>query len=299
MKKENLYKLTGEAGWPYANSQYWKKGDYLIHYRVDEAKGKEKAKMLMIHGFACNTALFDELVAIYTKAGIKCVRIDLPDFGYSTKQTKGINYIPQTQLVEEMMAEMDPDNTGWILLGHSMGGSVSLEMKLETNAKINAIILNTPMFMANVPKFLGQMMLAKPMCAIMDSAIAAICDIDVFFKLAILIMTWNPIYTLKFETDRISGPFKTEKSGSGLCYMTSLAHCPNIENIKDFDIPVQLVTGSMDMFVMPSVKANLIKHLPNTTDCRNIVTGGHCLMQDKADKAGKWGLEFLKKNGLI
>ena len=69
MAKTELIKLKFQDGEPFANSQYYKYGDYDLHYRIDPAKGTEKAKMFMIHGFGCDTTFFDELVERYTKEG--------------------------------------------------------------------------------------------------------------------------------------------------------------------------------------------------------------------------------------
>ena len=66
MSKATLSTLTYQDGAPYANSHYFADGEYQIHYRIDPARGKEKAKMFMIHGFGCDTTFFDELVERYT-----------------------------------------------------------------------------------------------------------------------------------------------------------------------------------------------------------------------------------------
>ncbi len=294
-------KLRAEAGWPYANSQYYKEGEYALHYRIDEAKGEEKAKMFMIHGFACSTALFDELVDIYTANGIKCVRVDLPDFGFSTREVKGIDFIPQTKMVVNLMNELDTDGKGWILLGHSMGGSVSLETAslFEDQIKLNAIILNCPMFMANINPKMGPIFLSKPMTGFLNGALKLIYPIDFLWKVAIFAMTFNWDYSKTFNPDRFRLPFILENSGTGLCYMSSKAHCPDFDFIKKIKAPVQLVTGSADLFVMPNVKKNLIANLPAGTDIRNVKMGGHCLMQDKADEASRYALAFLREKGLL
>ena len=113
MAKAEQITLKFQPGEPFANSLYYKHGDYDLHYRIDPAVGTEKAKMFMIHGFGCDTTFFDELVERYTKAGIKCVRADLPDFGYSTRETKGINFVPQIPMLYELMDQLDTDKSGF------------------------------------------------------------------------------------------------------------------------------------------------------------------------------------------
>ncbi|MBP5273194.1 MAG: alpha/beta hydrolase [Clostridia bacterium] len=172
MSKTALTKLTFADGQPFANSRYFASGDYHLHYRVDPAKGTEKAKMFMVHGFGCNTTFFDELVELYTAAGIRCVRADLPDFGFSTREWKGMKFVPQVQLLFELMDALDTDKSGWILLGHSMGGSVALELANEDDSRFNAIILNAPLLMFNVPPWLSKLIMIKPLRVVMDKALA-------------------------------------------------------------------------------------------------------------------------------
>lgn len=288
------------SGFPFENSEYFHSGDYDLHYRIDEAKGKEKAKMFLIHGFACSTALFDELVAIYTKAGIKCVRVDLPDFGYSTRERKGIHYVPQEELLEELMDKLDTDGTGWVLLGHSMGGSVAMQLCVRGKAKINALILNTPMVMFDVPEAAEKFFTFKPLNAFVDKVFGAACNINTIWKIAIFFMTFDPIYTFRFDGNRFGGPFHLKYSGTGMYYMTAKTRKPDLHLLKELDIPVQLITGTLDTFnAMPKKKRELHEALPDHYDHHNLVFGGHCLMQNHAGKTAKYGLKFLKDNKVI
>ena len=162
--------------------------------------------MFMIHGFGCDTTFFDELVERYTKAGIKCVRVDLPDFGYSTREDKNIHFVPQIQMLYALMDELDPDKTGWILVGHSMGGSVALQMANEDFSRFNAIILNAPLLMFNVPPWLSKFIMVKPMRVFMDKALVLFAPYDWLFKVIEFTMTMDPIYSLKYDAKKFKTP---------------------------------------------------------------------------------------------
>ncbi len=133
---------------PFENSQYWVCGDYAIHYRVDKAAGKEKGKVFVLHGFWMNTMFYDELVEKLNAEGYTVYRVDMPSFGYSTRETKGIDYVPTKDVIAKMIADLD-DGKGFILYGHSMGGSVAMEVALLAPKHVKALILNAPMFMRN------------------------------------------------------------------------------------------------------------------------------------------------------
>ncbi|MBQ2566835.1 MAG: alpha/beta hydrolase [Clostridia bacterium] len=299
MAKTELIRLKFQDGDPFANSQYYKYGDYDLHYRIDPAKGKEKAKMFMIHGFGCDTTFFDELVERYTKEGTKCVRVDLPDFGYSTREDKNIHFVPQIPMLFDLMDKLDTDKSGWILVGHSMGGSVALEMANQDFSRFNAIILNAPLLMFNVPPWLSKFIMIKPMCDIMDKALAFFGPHDWLFKVIEFTMTMDPIYSLKYDAKKFETPYIIEGSGTGLCYMTSKTTCPSLDELHKITVPLQLVTGTADLFVFPTKSAALRAALPAGFDDHKIQRGGHCFLQNRDKETAKLALDFLKKNGLL
>ncbi len=133
---------------PFENSQYWVCGDYAMHYRIDKAAGKEKGKFFLLHGFWMNTMFYDELVEKLNAEGYTVYRVDMPSFGYSTRETKGIDYVKPADVIAKMIADLD-DGKGFILYGHSMGGSVAMEVALLAPKHVKALILNAPMFMRN------------------------------------------------------------------------------------------------------------------------------------------------------
>lgn len=299
MSKATLSTLTYQDGAPYANSHYFADGEYQIHYRVDPAVGTEKAKMFMLHGFGCDTTFFDELVEQYTKAGIRCVRPDMPDFGFSTRELKGIDYIPQYQLMFDLMDELDTDKSGWILVGHSMGGSVALEMADHDASRMKAIVLNAPLLMFNVPPWLSKFIMVKPMRVFMDKALALFAPYDWLFKVIEFTMTMDPIYSLKYDAKKFKTPYLVKDSGTGLCYMTSKTTCPSLDELHKITIPVQLVTGTADMFVFPTKSAALRAALPEGFDDHRVKMGGHCFLQNRDKETAKYALDFLKSKGLL
>ena len=81
--------------------------------------------------------------------------------------------------------------------------------------------------------------------------------------------------------------------------MTSKTHSPDLSRCKNIDVPVQLVTGTLDMFVFPTKSAALRAALPAGFDDHKIKFGGHCFLQNRAKETAKLALDFLKKNGLL
>ena len=78
---------------PYENSQYFEYGDYDIHYRVVPAKGEMKGRIMMLHGFLCSTYAWRNMAPILAEAGYECVMADLPNFGFSTRESDDITIV--------------------------------------------------------------------------------------------------------------------------------------------------------------------------------------------------------------
>ena len=87
---------------PFENSRYFETGDYRIHYRVFEAN-EPKGQVFMIHGFALSSYCFQALAERLQAGGYTCVIADLPNFGYSTRETQSTNMLPREDIMHALM----------------------------------------------------------------------------------------------------------------------------------------------------------------------------------------------------
>ena len=292
------------SGDPFPNSEYYEMGDYKIHYRIDPAKTVTPvAKAFMIHGFACNTRFYDELVEKLTAEGISCLRVDLPDFGFSTREYKGIHYIPQTEILAQMMKDFDEDDSGWILIGHSMGGSVATQMAIaEADAKdpeIASLVLYAPLLMADSPKFLRDFMLNAPVGPLLDLILPLITPYDGLWKAVGFLMTFDWKYTKQMPAGVYRDALQVKHMGRGAAYMTAVASKPDINELGKITVPIELIFGGRDLFVMPNVAFKMWKKMPRQADKHVFLDGAHCFLQNQADRTWKTTKKFLQKTGQI
>ena len=54
---------------PYEDSRFFNKGDYSIHYRIIPAQGKQRGRILMLHGFMCSTYSWRNMAAEMSAQG--------------------------------------------------------------------------------------------------------------------------------------------------------------------------------------------------------------------------------------
>ena len=88
---------------PYKDSEFFEYGDYDIHYRVIPAKGEQKGRIMMLHGFLCSTFAWRNMAANLSEAGYECVLADLPNFGFSTRESDDITVVDREIIVTDLM----------------------------------------------------------------------------------------------------------------------------------------------------------------------------------------------------
>ena len=278
---------------PFENSQYWVCGDYAMHYRIDKAAGKEKGKFFLLHGFWMNTMFYDELVEKLNAEGYTVYRVDMPSFGYSTRETKGIDYVKPADVIAKMIADLD-DGKGFILYGHSMGGSVAMEVALLAPKHVKALILNAPMFMRNSNDKQAERFLEPRMVSLLTTEAKLIQKLNKAIKLFVYVMTWDTDYAKSFDAKRFTAPFADPDAGESLGFFTGHVKKPDVKTLKNIKAPVQYVAGSRDLFVNKGDAKKIRKALPKGTDCRVIKGAGHCFPQAQTDLAVEYMKEFLK-----
>ena len=278
---------------PFENSLYWVCGDYAMHYRIDKAAGKEKGKFFLLHGFWMNTMFYDELVEKLNAEGYTVYRVDMPSFGYSTRETKGIDYVKPADVIAKMIADLD-DGKGFILYGHSMGGSVAMEVALLAPKHVKALILNAPMFMRNSNDKQAERFLEPRMVSLLTTEAKLIQKLNKAIKLFVYVMTWDKDYAKSFDAKRFTAPFADPDAGESLGFFTGHVKKPDVKTLKNIKAPVQYVAGSRDLFVNKGDAKKIRKALPKGTDCRVIKGAGHCFPQAQTDLAVEYMKEFLK-----
>ncbi len=278
---------------PFENSLYWVCGDYAMHYRIDKAAGKEKGKFFLLHGFWMNTMFYDELVEKLNAEGYTVYRVDMPSFGYSTRETKGIDYVRPADVIAKMIADLD-DGKGFILYGHSMGGSVAMEVALLAPKHVKALILNAPMFMRNSNDKQAERFLEPRMVSLLTTEAKLIQKLNKAIKLFVYVMTWDKDYAKSFDAKRFTAPFADPNAGESLGFFTGHVKKPDVKTLKNIKAPVQYVAAGRDLFVNKGAAKKIRKALPKGTDCRVIKGAGHCFPQAQTDLAVEYMLDFLK-----
>jgi pimeloyl-ACP methyl ester carboxylesterase len=280
---------------PFPNSYFLSCEDYRIHYRIDESKtGTTKGKIFLIHGFGCSTIFFDEMVDILTKQGYRCVRADVPNFGYSTREGKNVKPIDRQYLMFDVMEAIDAQGK-WILAGHSMGGGISLDMAIMKPEKFSAVAIFGPMLALSLPEFVSKIARVKAFSGLLELVIRYGGGFKPLIKWILIAATMDRNYMENFNLDLVTDALTIKGTGTGLCYMLGNAKQLPYEAMGEISIPIHLVWGGKDLMMTKGMAAKLQSSLSDP-EIISMDKWPHCMIQTQADKVTENMLAFLDRN---
>jgi len=131
---------------PFQNSVFFTSSDNVkLHAQIYPYENDYKGKILFIHGLGASSASFRNNVPFFAQQGFLVISIDLPAFGYSSKDS-GIDHSQtnRSRLIWEFLDYYDDENNlidDWHLVGHSMGGSTILAMAEQKPNQVKSINL--------------------------------------------------------------------------------------------------------------------------------------------------------------
>ena len=276
---------------PYEDSKFFEYGDYEIHYRVIPAKGEQKGRIMMLHGFLCSTFAWRNMAANLSEAGYECVLADLPNFGFSTRESDEITVIDREILITELMKSIAPMDE-WIIAGHSMGGGVATNIAIEN--PVDALLLYCPAPQSEFPKAMESIMTSGIMKGIMNAFFNYGTRIDFLVKLIIFAATMDWEFSMNYELDGITDATQYNGFGGGLCEMMFNVKATDLENADKVACPVLLCQASKDIIINSTMKEQMADAFPDA-ETYLVEGGGHQCIENRADELCAVTVDFLEK----
>jgi len=112
--------------------------EYNIAY-IDE--GTSQNTLLFIHGLGSYLKAWERNIP-ELKKHFRCIALDLPGYGKSSKQIHSGEMTFYTSFLYNFIAKLELKNIS--LAGHSMGGQITISFALKFPYKINKIVLAAP-----------------------------------------------------------------------------------------------------------------------------------------------------------
>jgi len=279
---------------PFADSQFYTQGDYSIHYRVLPAAGASAGRILMIHGMVSSTLYWEYLAAILNENGYDCVLVDLPGFGYSTRESKNVSPIGREELMAGLMEDLAPGES-WIVAGHSMGGVVALNLACMYPDLVESLLLYAAAGGGGGQSSGGVSDTLLPLFGFFLD-----CFAQVITRIgpAVRLMLWSAseelCYTLTYDLSRITKPLQEPGTGSSLLYMAQRSRSVVLADVEQLTIPILAVWGEKDNIVTPESSVALQNALPPAYTQTYWIDSGHMLVEARPAEIAQWTLDFLK-----
>ncbi|MBR1812035.1 MAG: alpha/beta hydrolase [Clostridia bacterium] len=276
---------------PYADSQFFDCGDYSLHYRVKSAENA-KGQIMMLHGFAESTYNWEPLAAFLAENGYTCVLVDLPDFGYSSRETGETEMLPREDIIHALMTDLSDEP--WYLAGHSMGGYIALAVAQKYPDSVKNLLLYGTAGNDGVPAraLMSKAAVAKVVGAFME--LMGRCTPVV--RLLLHFALQDRTYASGYDLETLMAPFRIKGTGAGAVRNFSMLTDTDYDAVRRMP-PILFVNGSKDKVIADRARTNLRAALPDGSVDYVVSGGGHMFIENYAAETAALTLDFLAANG--
>jgi len=279
----------------FAEKQFFKTGDYSICYRVVPARGEQVGRVFFIHGMVSSTVYWEDLAGLFSDAGYLCAMVDLPGFGYSTREAKDVTPKPREEICAELMEKLAPGEP-WIVAGHSMGGGVALNMAILYPEKVEALLLYAAAAGGGGSRgssgLMGKLPTETAGC-IMTALLRPLLYMKPVVHLLAAAANADLRYGLRYDISKIVDPLKLPGTVTSILYMSQRAKPTDLEAAARLDIPILLLWAEKDYIVGAQMAESLTAALPNAAS--QTMRGGHMFTEQFSQEAFERSMAFLAK----
>lgn len=260
---------------PFDNSNYFTYGDYTLHYRTYESAEK-KNQILLLHGFCLSTQSLDPIAAEYQKSGYDVVTVDVPNFGYSSRETSETDLLSREELVYALMTHL---GGRWIVGGHSMGGGIAINIACDHPESVSGLVLFAPQSSSEMSPFMAKLSASALMQKMYDLILSAALKAPVLVKALVAVSFSSTEFAKDYDLAKISDSLSIEGTGAGITIMTSHARGCDLDKLSLLDVPCVIITAKNDMVAMKANLDSIIDNAPKGFYTYEFPEGGHMMME--------------------
>ncbi len=276
---------------PYEDSRYFAYGDYVLHFRVKEAENPV-GQIMMIHGFALSGYCWENLAAILAENGYTCVLVDLPGYGYSTREDNTTQMITRTKLVYELMTFLSDGQ--WIVAGHSMGGYYAQGVMQEYPEIVSDVLLYGTAGNDGISEGMKTVFSFAPLNKIMGAMMELMVKIDFIFNMMLKMGLQDDEYYASYDVDMVKGPLSIKGTGSGAIYCFLDVPATDYQALRTCGKNIFYCNGTLDNVISEEARVKFAAHLPSDAVCVDVEGGGHMFIENYAEEVAALTLAFLK-----
>ena len=268
-------------------------GDYVISYRIFEAEGEKKGSVFMIHGFALSSVCFEPLASRLAANGYECVLADLPDFGYSSRESYSTEKLPREDIMHELMLYLSDEP--WYVAGHSMGGYIALALAEKYPESVKNLLLYGTAGNDGVSDSLNALMTNRAFVSVMGRLMQAMGGCRPLVRALWYVATGDFSFAMNYDIAKITEPFAIAGTGEGALYSFSMLPATDFDAVKNMPA-ILYINGSKDNVISQTDKDKLREYLPQGSVNLVCEGGAHLFIETHADYTAENTLAFLLTN---
>ena len=274
---------------PFDNSAFFTYKDYRIHYRTFPAEN-EKGQIFMIHGFALSSYCFVMLAEKLVEAGYTCVLADLPDFGYSTRETKDTVQLPRDEIMHALMRSLN-DNP-WFVAGHSMGGYVALDIATNYPESVKNLLLYGTNGNDGAAGVRGKLMGLDAIPGLMGPMMEIAGKSKLLVRLLYIFACNSFSFAMHYDVSKITDPYYIKGTGEGAIRNFLMLPATDYDAVRKMP-PLLFLNGDHDYVVTDSARKGLRANMPAGSVDYVVKGAGHMVIETHAAETAKVTLDFL------
>jgi pimeloyl-ACP methyl ester carboxylesterase len=256
--------------------------------RVLESVPEQRDTVLLVHGWGASAYSFAETIPAIAAAGYQAIAFDLPGCGLSDKPRNPAKYTTSA-LTDAVLGVADALGLKrFCLVGHSLGGSLGLELAMRGEKRLDRLILISPPTLGRVPivpivKLFSPRLVDRITPRVLTRGLVTLVLRAVF---------GTPQRPTTRDIEEYWAPSQFDDF-AWACRQTlhsvTWKRLPATK-LRSLRLPVLVIIGGRDRFVRAAAKrARLIP----TAQVVLIPEGGHVVMQECATKVNAKLLLFL------
>lgn len=276
---------------PFENSEFFTVGDYSVHYRIYGERSARPGVMLL-HGFGLSTASFEGLAEEYADNGYFVVTVDIPNFGYSSRETSETELQSREDVVYALMTEL---GGRWIIGGHSMGGGIAINVATDHPQDIAGLVLFAPQTSVQASSVMSRLMKNRLVLRIFNSLFKVGTSLPFVFTPMVEMSFSDREYAKKYDVSRISTPLKIDGTGAGIAMMTSHTRGTDFEKFSALNVPVVIITSENDRVANADNLSAILAAAPEGSEHFTVKAGGHMMMEYNSSESAALTLPVMAK----
>ena len=244
----------------------------------------------MIHGFALSSYCFVALAEELVKAGYTCVLADLPDFGYSSRETKETKQLPREALMHALMLHLS--DKPWFVAGHSMGGYVALGVAQSYPDSVKNLLLYGTNGNDGAGGAPAKLMANDTFVSTVGPLMELMGKSKLLVRLLYIFACNSVSFAMHYDVSKITDPYYIKGTGAGAIRNFSMLTPTDYAAVKTMP-PILFLNGDKDFVITDSTRKSLRAALPDGSVDYVVRGAGHMVIETHAAEAAAVTVDFL------